>query len=117
VQTGERIGLLSDPDQPGIQAWVPVADAINLAPGAPMTLFLRVAPLQPLSGSLDHASYQVVDSPEGIAGYRVRGRLQASSEAVRVGLRGTVRIAGEWTVLGYLLLRRPLAALREWCGC
>lgn len=117
VQTGERIGLLSDPGQPGIQAWVPVADAINLAPGAPMTLFLRVAPLQPLSGNLDHASYQVADSPEGIAGYRVRGRLQASDEAVRVGLRGTVRIAGEWTVLGYLLLRRPLAALREWCGC
>jgi len=117
VQTGERIGLLSDPEQLGIQAWVPVADAINLTPGAPMTLFLRVAPLQPLSGSLDHASYQVVDSPEGVSGYRVRGRLQAADGVARVGLRGTVRIAGEWTVLGYLLLRRPLAAVREWCGC
>lgn len=117
VQTGERIGLLSDPARLGVQAWVPVADAINLSPGAPMTLFLRIAPLQPLAATLDHASYQVVESPEGIAGYRVRGRLDTAGEVARVGLRGTVRIAGNWTVLGYLLLRRPIAAAREWCGC
>ena len=116
VQTGERIGLLSDPGRLGVQAWVPVADAINLAEGAPMTLFLRVAPLQPLSAMLEHASYQVVESPDGVAGYRVRGRLEGAVGEARVGLRGTVRIAGEWTVLGYLLLRRPLAAAREWCG-
>lgn len=117
VQTGERIGLLSDPSRLGVQAWVPVADAINLAPGAPMTLFLRIAPLQPLAATLQHASYQVVESPEGIAGYRVRGPLDTASDVARVGLRGTVRIAGDWTVLGYLLLRRPIAAAREWCGC
>ena len=117
VQTGERIGLLSDPGRLGLQAWVPVADAINLAPGVPLTLFLRVAPLQPLSGMLEHASYQVVESPEGVAGYRVRGRLDGDVGEARVGLRGTVRIAGDWTVLGYLLLRRPIAAAREWCGC
>jgi hypothetical protein len=35
----------------------------------------------------------------------------------RLGLRGTVRISGDSTPLGYLLLRRPVAALREWCGC
>ncbi len=117
VQTGERIGLLSDPARLGVQAWVPVADAINLAPGAAMTLLLRVAPLQPLPATLQYASYQVVDSPEGIAGYRVRGSLDAPAGVARLGLRGTVRISGESTPLGYLLLRRPVAALREWCGC
>ena len=30
---------------------------------------------------------------------------------------GTVRIGGDWTVLGYLVMRRPFAWLREWCGC
>jgi multidrug efflux pump subunit AcrA (membrane-fusion protein) len=117
VQTGERIGLLSDPARLGMQAWVPVADAINLAPGIAMTLFLRVAPLQPLPATLEHASYQVMESPEGVAGYRVRGRLDGPGGEARVGLRGTVRIAGDWTVLGYLLLRRPIAVAREWCGC
>lgn len=117
VQTGERIGLLSDPARLGVQAWVPVADAINLAPGAAMTLLLRVAPLQPLPATLQYASYQVVESPEGVAGYRVRGSLDAPAGAARLGLRGTVRISGDATPLGYLLLRRPVAAAREWCGC
>ncbi|MCW5581036.1 MAG: HlyD family efflux transporter periplasmic adaptor subunit [Luteimonas sp.] len=117
VQTGERIGLLSDPGRLGLQAWVPVGDAINLKPGAPMTLFLRVAPLSPIAATLDYAGYQVSESPEGVAGYRVRGTLAENSPVTRVGLRGTVRISGEWTVLGYLVLRRPLATFREWCGC
>jgi biotin carboxyl carrier protein len=117
VQTGERIGFLADPAKLGVQAWVPVGEAINLVPGAPMTLFLRVAPLAPVAARLDYASYQVGDSPDGVASYRVRGSLLEAAPSARIGLRGTTRIGGEWTVLGYLLLRRPIAAAREWCGC
>ncbi len=120
VQTGERIGFLADPSKLGLLAWVPVAEAINLQAGAAMTLFLRVAPLAPLAAHLDYASYQVSESPDGVASYRVRGGLDPATlpEGVaRIGLRGTVRLAGDWTVLGYLLLRRPIAATREWCGC
>ena len=117
VQTGERIGLLADPRKLGVQAWVPVGDAINLRPASPMTLFLRTAPLQPIAATLDYAGYQVVESPEAIASYRVRGTLDEGGTAVRVGLRGTLRIGGDWTVLGYLVFRRPIAWLREWCGC
>jgi hypothetical protein len=117
VQTGERIGFLADPAQLGVQAWVPVGEAINLLPGAPMTLFLRVAPLAPMAAHLDYASYQVGESPDGVASYRVRGTLASPGPEARIGLRGTTRIGGDWTVLGYLLLRRPIAAAREWCGC
>jgi multidrug resistance efflux pump len=117
VQTGERLGFLADPNTLGVQAWVPVGEAINLKPGAPITLFLRVAPLSPQPARLDHASYQVTDSPDGVASYRVRASMLENTAAARVGLRGTARIGGEWTVLGYLLLRRPLAGFREWCGC
>lgn len=117
VQTGERVGLLADPAQLGLSAWVPVAEAVNLEPGAPLTAFLRVAPLAPLSARLDYASYQVVESPAGVASYLLRATLTEPSARARIGLRGTARIAGDWTVLGYLLLRRPLAATREWCGC
>jgi hypothetical protein len=35
---------------------------------------------------------------------------------MRIGLRGTARVSGEWTCLGYYLLRRPIAAVREWTG-
>jgi hypothetical protein len=117
VQTGERIGFLADPNTLGVQAWVPVGEAINLKPGSPVTLFLRVAPLSPQAARLEHASYQVTDSPDGVASYRVRASMLETSPVARVGLRGTARIGGDWTILGYLLLRRPMASFREWCGC
>lgn len=117
VQTGERLGQLADPAALGVQAWAPVNEAVNLQPGAPMTMFLSVAPLSPLSAVLDYAGYQAVEAPSGVASYVLRGHVTGESAAARIGLRGTARVAGDWTVLGYLLFRRPFAAVREWCGC
>ncbi|MDM0041163.1 biotin/lipoyl-binding protein [Variovorax sp. J22G21] len=117
VQTGERVGLLADPASLGVQAWAPVNEAVNLAIGAPMTLFMRVAPLDPVAAQLDYAGYQAVEAPNGVASYQLRGHLEAASTVARIGLRGTARISGDWTVLGYLMFRRPFSAAREWCGC
>jgi hypothetical protein len=117
VQTGERVGLLADPSRLGVTAWLPVADAINLEPGAEMTLYLHVAPLSPLPGRLEETSYQAIVSPEGTASYRVRGLLMEQTEAVRIGLKGTTKVYGRRVPAAYLVFRRPLAALRAWCGC
>jgi hypothetical protein len=117
VQTGERLGQLADPGTLGLQAWAPVQEAVNLRAGAPMTLFLSTAPLAPLAARLDSAGYQAVEAPNGVASYLLRGTLEPPDPAARIGLRGTARISGDWIVLGYLVLRRPLAAAREWCGC
>lgn len=117
VQTGERVGLLANPSRLGITAWLPVADAVNLELGADMTLYLHVAPLSPLPGLLEETSYQAIVSPEGIASYRVRGALTGRSEVARVGLKGTAKVYGRRVPVAYLVFRRPLAALRAWCGC
>ena len=117
VQTGERVGLLADPAVLGLQAWAPVNEAVNLKPGAPMTFFMRVAPLAPVDARLDYAGYQVIEAPNGIASYLLRGTLVGDAGEARIGLRGTARVSGDWTLLGYLMFRRPLAAAREWCGC
>jgi multidrug efflux pump subunit AcrA (membrane-fusion protein) len=120
VVTGERIALLADPDDAGVLVWLPVADAITLEPGAPLRLFLQVAPTSPLHASVAQSSYQATLSPEGVASYRLRARFESlSPEAarrVRIGLSGTAKLYGERAPLGYYLLRRPLAALREWTG-
>jgi hypothetical protein len=96
--------------------WLPVADAINLDVGAPIRLFLNTQPLSSLSASLLETSYQPVMSPANVSSYRVRGRFDKDATGARIGLRGTARVSGEWTCLGYYLLRRPIAALREWTG-
>ncbi|WMY72588.1 HlyD family efflux transporter periplasmic adaptor subunit [Buttiauxella selenatireducens] len=116
VQTGERIGLLADPTELGVRAWAPVSESTNLSRGAPMTIFLKVAPLESLSARLDYAGYQTVEAPNGVASYLLRGTLQGKPEVARIGLQGTARVTGNWSILGYLLLRRPVATLRAWGG-
>ncbi|HSO07091.1 MAG TPA: HlyD family efflux transporter periplasmic adaptor subunit [Pelomicrobium sp.] len=116
VQTGERILLLADPADAGVLVWLPVADAINLEPGAEIRLFLHVAPLAPLAATLTQTSYQATASPDGIAAYRIRGRFEGDAGPARIGLKGTAKVYGERRPLAYLLFRRPLATLREWTG-
>lgn len=120
VVTGERVASLADPKQPGVLIWLPVADALTLEAGAQVKLFLQVAPLTPLPGSLSQTSYQSIVSPEGVASYRLKavfGELtEDQRQRVRIGLRGTAKIYGAQAPLGYYLFRRPLSALREWTG-
>jgi multidrug resistance efflux pump len=116
VQTGERVMQLADPKDAGVLVWLPVADALNLEPGAPMKLFLHTQPLSPLSATLLQTSYQAVLSPEGVSAYRLRGHFDADTQRARIGLSGTARISGDWALLGYYLFRRPIAACREWLG-
>ncbi|QWT20202.1 HlyD family efflux transporter periplasmic adaptor subunit [Bacillus sp. NP157] len=116
VQTGERIGLLADPRTLGVRAWAPVGEPTNLEDGAPMTVFLKVAPLSPVDARLDYAGYQPVEAPNGVASYVLRGTIAGDHAAARIGLQGTARVSGRWSVLGYLMLRRPLATVRAWLG-
>lgn len=116
IQTGERIMQLADPTRAGMLVWLPVADALNLEAGAPLRLFLHTQPLSPLTGAVVQTSYQALLSPDGIASYRLLGHFAPDQERPRIGLRGTARVSAGWTLLGYYLFRRPLAAVREWTG-
>lgn len=116
VATGERIMQLANPAKPGILIHLPVADAISLEPGAAVKLFLTVKPLSPMSAKVTETSYQAVLSANNIASYRLRASFDDVQKDARIGLRGTAKIYGGWVCLGYYVLRRPLAALREWSG-
>jgi multidrug efflux pump subunit AcrA (membrane-fusion protein) len=120
VSTGERVALLADPKDAGVLVWLPVADAISLEQGAELRLFLRIAPTSPLRARIEQTSYQSTLSPDGVASYRLRARFEAlepeDAARVRIGLAGTAKLYGERAPLGYAMLRRPLAALREWTG-
>lgn len=115
VSAGQRIMELADSSQLGVHVWVPVADAINMQPGQSIHVLLYADPLRPLTATIEQASYQATKSPDGVAAYRVRATLPPQ-ELVRLGLRGNAKINGEWVVLGYFILRRPLAVVRQWLG-
>lgn len=115
VSAGQRIMELADSKQVGVNAWVPVADAINMQSGETIHVLLYADPLNPLSATIEQASYQATKSPDGVAAYRVRATLPPQDK-VRLGLRGNAKINGNWVVLGYFIFRRPLGSLRQWLG-
>ena len=115
VSTGERILRIAAPDDREVEAWLPLADAIHLEPGAPVKLYLNASPLDPVEAQVRYLAHDAVQRPDGSYAYRLRASMTAPT-AHRVGLKGTARIEGEWTVLAYWMLRRPLAALRTTLG-
>lgn len=115
VVTGERILRVAPPDQAEVEAWLGVGDAIPLKTGAAATLYLSASPLSPVSATVRYVAHDAVARPDGTYAYRVRAVLEDQTRH-RVGLKGTVKLAGDWVPLGYWVLRRPVAAVRQFIG-
>ena len=115
VATGERIMRIAAPGDIEIEAWLPVGDAIDLPPGAPLTLYLAADPLGPVTAKVRYLAYEAQARPDGSYTYRVRATLDAAATQ-RVGLKGTAKLSGPWTPMAYWMLRRPLAVIRQALG-
>jgi hypothetical protein len=115
VVVGERIMRLAMLDDSEVEVWVPLADAIDLAPGAPVLLYLNASPLSPVSARLRYMAHDAVQRPDGHYAYRARAALDHKTEH-RVGLRGTCKLEGDRVPLAYWVMRRPLATARAYLG-
>lgn len=115
VVAGQRVMRIAEPNDKEIEVWLPVADAIVLPEQAEVRLYLNASPMAPVAGRLRYFSYEAFRRPEGHYAYRMRAILTGTTDH-RVGLKGTVRLAGRRVPLLYWMLRRPLAAAREFAG-
>ncbi|HEY8606076.1 MAG TPA: HlyD family efflux transporter periplasmic adaptor subunit [Noviherbaspirillum sp.] len=116
VQTGERIMTLADPSQAALAVYVAPDDAIALDIGADVRAYLNVSPLDSYAASITQASYEAGTSPEGTPAYVVKAAFADGEDTPRLGLKGTAKVYGGWTVLGYYVMRKPLRALRRALG-
>lgn len=115
VTVGERIMRLAAPGDAEVEAWLPLADAVQLPPGTTVTLYLNASPLSPVSARLRYLAHDAVQRPDGGYAYRVRATLDEPTTH-RVGLKGTAKLNGGWVPLAYWMLRRPLAWVRTTLG-
>ncbi|MCG2584462.1 efflux RND transporter periplasmic adaptor subunit [Massilia sp. TS11] len=116
VAVGERVMQIADPKRVEIAIRLPVADAIELDEHADVTLYLATAPQYSYKGQLSYASYRAEAGPDGIVAYRLKADFAPGTEAPRLGLTGTAKLHGAWVPTIYWVLRRPLAAARQWLG-
>lgn len=115
VAVGERIMRLAAPGDAEVEAWLPLADAVVLAPDTAVKLYLNASPLAPVNARLRYLAHDAVQRPDGSYAYRVRATLEAPTDH-RVGLKGTAKLNGGWVPLGYWMLRRPMAWVRTTLG-
>lgn len=113
VQTGERVMRIAQPDAVEIEAWVPIGDAIPLAPEAPVQLYLAASPFAGVHGQMRYVAYDAVARPDGTYAYRVRAAVK-EADGARIGLKGTAKLQGGTVALAYWVLRKPWASVRQW---
>ena len=116
VRVGERVLEIAVPESAMVRIDLAVADAVTLDAGAPVELFLDVAPLNKLKARLTSASYEAAPTPSGVLAYRVEAAFADGAPPPRIGLHGTAKISGEKAPLALYLFRRPLAVARQWLG-
>lgn len=115
VTVGERILRIAATGDVEVEAWLPLADAIALEPGAPLQLYLNARPLEPVSARLRYMAHDAAQRPDGSYAYRVRATLDAPT-AHRVGLKGTAKLQGERVPAIWWVMRRPVSTLRSTLG-
>lgn len=115
VSIGEKVMLLADPAHVELTAYVPVADNVDVKPGATVTLYPKSSPLDAYDARIDTVAYRAEPTPDGVVAYRVKATFEGTAKPP-LGMMGTARIHGRWVPLAYYLLRRPLATARQWLG-
>jgi len=115
VVTGERVKRIAASNDVEVEAWLGIGDAIPVAAGDPVSLYLAAGPFDTVAAKVRYLGYEAVARPDGSYAYRVRATLDGAS-GQRVGLKGTARLSGPWVPMAYWMLRRPLAAARQALG-
>lgn len=116
VSVGEKVMLLADPAHVELTAYLPVAENVDVKPGDALTLYPKSSPLVSYAARIDTVAYRAEATPEGIVAYRIKASFADGGTVPALGMMGTARIHGRWVPLSYYLLRRPLAAARQWLG-
>ncbi|QDH60573.1 efflux RND transporter periplasmic adaptor subunit [Pandoraea pnomenusa] len=119
VAVGEKILVLADPAHVEVTAWLPVADNIDVQPGATLTLYPKSSPLTSYDARIDSIAWRAEPTPEGVLAYRVRASFETHGKdapQAPLGAMGTARIRGPWVPAIYYVLRRPLTLARQWLG-
>jgi hypothetical protein len=119
LSVGERILEIADPGLVEARIEIPVSDSIILRNGAPVKLLLDSNPLASIEAKVIASDFQARMSDAAVLSFRAIAEIDVASAArtpLRLGARGTAQIYGERVALGFYLLRRPFAKLRQWTG-
>jgi multidrug efflux pump subunit AcrA (membrane-fusion protein) len=101
VHTGEKVMEIADPSRVAYRIELAVSDAIAL---------------EPRTAAITESGYHAKASADGTLAYVITALPSHDDAPTRIGLRGTAQVSGGSAPLGFYLLRRPIAAVRQSLG-
>ncbi len=116
VTTGEKVLMLADPNKVELTARMAVGDQIIVEPGAEIIFHPQAAPFTSFAAIVDSVAYRAEPNEENVLAYRIRAHFGQVDSLPRLGLMGTARVYAGRVPLIYLIIRRPLAVIRQWLG-
>ena len=116
VITGERIMLLITPSKNKIKIYLPLADKIDFPDNAQVRIILNTDSAAARPAHLSYLSSHATVSPAGVPAFLAEAKFDHTVTDINMGIQGTAIIYGHKVSLGYWLIRRPLAALRNFTG-
>ena len=117
VGLGQKIMVVADPGEVQLEIDLPVAEAIELAVGDRVLFFPNIAPGEPVGARLTYVGHRAQETPGTGAAFKLRAGFAPDGAPPLLGLRGTVKLYGvREQPLALVLLRRPIAAVRQWLG-
>lgn len=116
VQVGQRLMMIVDPKQTKLRIWLPEHDNIKFDHDKPLTVILDSDPRSSRSATLRFLANHSQLNSDGIPCFRAEADWIEPEPNMKMGLQGTAVLYGDPVPLGYWLLRRPLAAVRDFSG-
>ena len=117
VAVGEKLMEIASPADIEFRIDLGVADAIVLHDQARVKIFLDSDPLRSIDAKLVRTSYRArMRESQQLAFRLVAEADPAAVSALRLGARGTAQVYSDRVPFIFYLLRRPIAAGRQWLG-
>ncbi len=116
ISVGEKIMMLADPKDVEIQAWISLGDMIDISRGAQVKIYPNPNPFNSVSGHVKYVTYEPIQLPDGQYAYRLRAAISHGEPLPRLGLKGTVKVSGNYVPIIYWVLRKPIAQIRQLVG-
>jgi hypothetical protein len=91
VTLGEKVMTLADPAHVELAAWLPAAEAIDVAPGGKITLYPNASPTESYDAEITRVAYKAEAVENGLLAYRLQARFLNNSKP-RLGQMGTARV-------------------------
>lgn len=115
VSAGQRLMQVADPEKAELLVRVSMRSMLQIDKDTKIRFFLNVSPLSGYEAQIISIGYQASPDPNGLLTYKIRASL-APDIAPRLGWQGTAKIYGDWSIMAYAILRRPLISLRSFLG-